>query len=115
MCRETIGDFGKRFVPSDARELALAFRASAAQRMQQTVWMIFALEIFGDFAAKKTARNGMIGVAGDLGGVAGRIYIKDHRAGVGAIEGTNGEFLAGHLFTSIAETPASYWVLGCIH
>jgi hypothetical protein len=42
---EACGNFVQRFIPGDARELAGAFRACAAQRMHQPVGMVDALGI----------------------------------------------------------------------
>src|SRR2546423_1221083 len=60
---QTRGDFIERLVPADTLKASLAFSAAAAPRIEQPLRRILALQIFGDFAAQKTARNRMFGVA----------------------------------------------------
>ena len=60
------GDFVEGFIPGDAGEAAFAFRAGAAQGIEQAVGGVFAFEIAGYFAAEETAGYGMGGVAAQL-------------------------------------------------
>ena len=65
--------------------------------------MIFAFQILGDLAAKETARYGMPRIAGDFGGMAGRVDVQNESAGIGTIEGADGMFLLGHVSYIVAE------------
>ncbi len=63
---EAVGDCVQGFVPGDALESALTFRAGAPLRIEQAIGRIFAFQILRDFAAEESARNGMIGIAAKL-------------------------------------------------
>jgi len=63
--------------PGDATELAAAFGANAGERVEEAVWVVFAVEVFGDFAAEETLSDGVIGVAFEAGGVSGFVDLDE--------------------------------------
>ena len=56
----------------DALELALALLADAPQRVEQTLGVVDAIEIVGDFLAEEAAREGMVAVAAKFDRAAAR-------------------------------------------
>lgn len=62
----------------------------AAQREENAVGGVDAVEIFGDFSAQKTLRDGLRWVAFDFNGAALLIDRDQDRAGVGAVVGADG-------------------------
>ena len=92
---QAVGDGIERFVPGDAFEAAFALGADAPLRIEQAIGVILALEIPGDFAAEKSARDRMRRVATQLR-AASVIDINEQRAGVGAIERAHGVAGFGH-------------------
>ncbi len=65
--------------------------------------MIFAFQILRHFAAKEATREGMLRIAGDFGGMAGRVDVQNESAGIWTIEGADGMFLLGHVSYIVAE------------
>ena len=61
----------------------------APLRIEQAVGRVFALQIAGDFAAQKSARDGMLGIAAQAGAFA-VLDVDQQGAGVGTIERADG-------------------------
>ena len=77
-------------VPGDSFELAGAFATGATQRVEQALRRVFAVEIFGYFAAEEAAGDGVRRIAAEFGAVALVIDVDEQGAGVRAIEGADG-------------------------
>ena len=88
---EVGGDGCDGLGPGDAFELAAAFGASASERVEEAGGVVFAFEVFGDFAAEEALGDGVVWVAFEFGGVAGLgIDLDEERAGIGTIERADG-------------------------
>ena len=90
--QQALSNFCHRIIPRDAGKLARAFRAASFERVEQSVWMVIALRIAGNFGA-----NHACGVGLGLGAVdtADRLIVQHfhfQRAGGGAIMRTDGIF-----------------------
>ena len=93
---QLIGDLAKRFVPADALELALAFFADAAHRMQQAFRMVGAFGVARDLGAQHAGGGRMVGIAFDFGGDA-VLDGDQQRAGIGAVmRAGRAHLLSGH-------------------
>ena len=51
--------------------------------------VVFAFEVFGDFAAEEALGDGVIGVAFEAGGVASWVNLDEERAGVWTVQGAD--------------------------
>ncbi len=90
------GNFVERFVPGNAGEATFAFCSDAAEGVEEAIRGIFVFEVAGYFGAEKTSGDRVGGIASEATAVAVFIDIDEERAGVGAIEGTDGVDGAGH-------------------
>ena len=97
---EARGDGGEGFVPGDALEgfVLVARWASgpfgaagfAAQRIEDAVGGVDAVEILGDFAAEEALGDGLGGIAFDFDGAALLVDRDQDGAGVRAVVGADG-------------------------
>ena len=78
-------------------EAAFAFCAGAPQRMEQAGGRVFALEIARDFAAEKSAGDGVGGIAAELAAAACFVDVDQEGTGVRAIERADGMACFSHL------------------
>ena len=62
---EAVRDRVERLVPGDALEPALALRPDAAQRVQQAVGAVHAVQVLVDLRAQEALREAVVGVAAD--------------------------------------------------
>ena len=83
------GDGIQRFVPGNASETALAFRAHAFLRIEQALRRILAFQILRDLAAQETARDRMIGIATQAR-CAAVLHLHQKGASVGTVQGAYG-------------------------
>lgn len=51
------------FGPGNASKRATAFRAGSCEWIEESIGIVFAIEILGDLAAKKSLSDGMVGIA----------------------------------------------------
>ena len=56
-------NFIQRTIPADALKPALAFSTGTAKWIEQAIRMVFALQISGDFSAKKATCDRVVWVA----------------------------------------------------
>ena len=96
---EARGNGVEGFIPGDALEglvLAAAFECTlghalfSAQRVEDAVGRVDAVEVLGDFSAQKALGDGLRGVALDLDGAAGFVHRDENRTGIGAVVGADG-------------------------
>src|SRR5664280_3434551 len=94
---QTSNDLVVGFFPGNAPEDPVAVRAlwrRPPHGMENPVRRIYTVKVFRNFRAQKTASDGMLGIALDLGR-ASILHRDEHGASVGAIVWTGG---VDHLF-----------------
>lgn len=89
------GNALERFVLPTLRERGLGDLGATAHGVEQAIGRINAVKIFGDFAAEKSAGDGVIGVALDSGSASCVVDRDQHSAGVRTIVGADGVDGAG--------------------
>jgi len=73
-----------------AWEWLLGDAGFAAERIEDAIGGVNAVEILGDFAAEEALRDGLGGIAFDFDGAALLVDSDQDCAGVGAVEGADG-------------------------
>lgn len=86
---ELAGNFVERFLPGDAGEATLAFRADALLRVEEPFGGVLAIEVARDLAAEETAGNRVLRVAAKSRPVS-RFDVDQERAGIRAVQCTDG-------------------------
>ena len=82
--RKRCGDRVEGLVPGDALEPALALRPHAAQRVEDAIGAVDALQVLVDLRAQEALREAMVGVAADADRAA-VLDVDRHHAGVRAV------------------------------